>query len=83
MPSLRPLRAIKWSPALLFGHTAADDLAPGAGGGPPAPGSITPAQLDRPYVESTFGAGAGGILRRIIRMWVQDDKVFGESEDEF
>ena len=82
MPSLRQLRASKWSPAMLFGHVADDDLAPGAGG-TPAPGSITPAQLDRTYIESTFGSGAAGILRRIVRLWVQDGDLFSEASDEF
>ncbi len=50
-------------------------------------GSITPEMLDRSYVEASFGADADGqppgTIRKIIRMWIQDAKLFGESDDEF
>lgn len=56
-------------------------------GGVPADGSITPDKLDRPYIEATFGEEAEGeppgVLRQILRIWIQDDKLFGESDDEF
>lgn len=78
MSRLRRLLAKKWSPALLFGRSEADEV---------ADGSITPAKLDRPYIESSFGAAAEGqplgILRKVIRIWVQDGKVYNESTDEF
>lgn len=86
MPSLRRLLAKKWSPALLFGKICPDDVE-GNPDGEVADGSITPEKLDRPYVEATFGAEAEGkppgIIRKLIRLWVQDDKLLGESDDEF
>ncbi len=72
----RRLLPRKWSPAYLYGR--ADEV---------VDGSITPDKLDRSYVESSFGAAAEGqppsILRKLIRLWVQDGKVYSESNDEF
>ena len=99
MPNIRRLLARKFVPGLLSGKIDAADLAdnvtediaseiaenttPGA----VADGSITPDKLDRSYIEASFGADAedqpSGILRKIIRLWMQDDKVYGESDDEF
>ncbi len=90
----RRLSIRKFMPGFLFGgRIEAEDLADElvesieAGGGTPADGSITPDKLDRSYVEATFGADAEGeppgVLRKILRIWVQDGKLFGESDDEF
>ena len=95
MPNLRRLLARKFIPGLLSGKIDAADLADGvteeiAANITPravADGSITPDKLDRPYIEASFGVDAEGqplsVLRKIIRLWVQDDKVYGESDDEF
>lgn len=81
MPSERRLRAAKWSPALLFGKVTAEDLDADAIEVPD--GSITPAKLDREYVENSFGAVASGVLRKIRRLWIQDGDLFAEATDEF
>lgn len=86
----RNLSIRKFIPGFLFGgrvdtQDLGDDVE--TGGGVPDDGSVTPAKLDRPYVEATFGAEAQGqppgVIRKIIRMWAQDDKLLGESDDEF
>lgn len=86
MPDPRRLLGRKWSPALLFGKVDAQDVV-GSLDVEVDDGSITPTKLDRSYVEATFGAEAEGqptsILRKLIRLWVQDDKIYGESSDEF
>lgn len=74
MPSLRRLWAGKWSPAILFGFIRGDDIAAGA---------IEHAHMQDDYIESEFGAGAGGVLRKILRIWVQDERLFSEETDEF
>lgn len=90
----RNLSIRKFLPGFLYGgRCAEEDLSKEvvdsikAGGGVPDDGSITPDKLDRSYVESSFGEDADGqppgVIRKIIRMWVQNDKVYGESDDEF
>lgn len=74
MPSLRRLLAKKWSPALLFGRVSGDEI---------GPGEIEHEHMAVDYVENTFGAGAGGVLRQIQRIWVQDGDLFSEATDEF
>jgi hypothetical protein len=72
--SFRRLRAIKWSPALLWGYIAGEDI---------QAAEVEPVHLDRGYVENTFGSGAIGTLRQLVRLWVQDGNLFGESTDDF
>ncbi len=86
----RNLSIRKYLPGFLFGAKIhQEDLGDGVlgGGGVPADGSITPDKLDRSYIEATFGEDAEGqspgVIRKILRMWVQDGKLFGESDDEF
>jgi len=74
MPSLRPLPAIKWSPALLWGHIRGVDI---------AASTIEHANMEFDYIENTFGAGAGGVLRQIQRLWIQDGRLFSEETDDF
>lgn len=74
MPSLRRLRALKWSPALLFGHIDGDDI---------TAETIEHEHMERDYVESEFGTGAGGVLRKILRIWKQDGALYEESTDTF
>lgn len=74
MPNLRRLLARKWMPALLYGSVGEEDLGSGA---------VRPEHLDRPYIESTIGSESEGVTRKILRLWVQDGRVFGESTDEF
>ncbi len=91
----RALSIRKFVPGFLFGgRISPDDLSEAVvdsinanNGGVPDDGSITPAKLDRPYVEATPGADAEGqppgVVRQIKRIWIQDGKLFGESDDEF
>ena len=74
MPNLRRLMARKWMPALLYGRIAGDDI--GAE-------SLEPGHFDRPYIEAEFGDESSGVLQKILRLWIQDGRVFGESTDEF
>ncbi len=74
MPNLRRLLARKWVPALLYGRIGGDDL---------GVASVEPGHLDRPYIEATMGSESSGVKQQIVRLWVQDGKVFGESTDEF
>ncbi len=85
MPRRLSLR--KWIPAFLYAKVQDEDLGDITLEGTVADGSVTPDKLDRPYIEATFGAEAEGqppgIIRQIKRAWVQDGKLYGESEDEF
>lgn len=74
MPSNRRLPAIKWSPSLVFGHVSGDEI---------APATIEHGHMERDYVESEFGAGAAGVLRKVLRLWVADGRLFSEETDEF
>ncbi len=71
---------------VLLDHTVGAAVWAGITLSVPADGSITPEKLDRSYIESSFGEEAEGespgILRRILRIWVQNGKVYGESDDE-
>lgn len=73
MPSLRRLWAKKWSPALLFGFIEGDDI---------GPAEIEHEHMAQDYVESEFGVG-GGALRKVLRIWVADGRLFSEETDEF
>ena len=86
----RNLSIRKFIPGFLFGgrvqnEDLGDDVS--IGDGELDDGSVTPDKLDRSYIEASFGDDAQGqppgVLRKVIRMWVQDNKVFGESDDEF
>ena len=85
----KALSLAKWIPAWRRKGVQQEDLADDivTGGGVPADGSITPAKLDRQYVESSYGAAAVGqpasVLGKIKRLWFQHNKVYGEAEDEF
>ena len=74
MPSLRRLMARKWMPALLYGRIAGDDI---------GVDSLEPGHFDRAYLESEFGSDANGVLQKILRLWVQGGRVFGESTADF
>lgn len=74
MPSLRKLAALKWSPALIWGHITGDDI---------AAETIEHEHMQADYVENTFGTGATGVLRKIQRVWIQDGALFSEATDEF
>lgn len=71
MPDLprRRLAAKKFSPALVFGHISVDE------------------DLDADVVKAEFGAGSEGqplsLLRKVLRIWVQDGDLFAETTDEF
>lgn len=87
---VRNLSIRKFIPGFLFGgRVQKEDLGEDVsiGDGAIADGSVTPDKLDRSYIEASFGTDAQGqppgVLRKVIRMWVQNDKVFGESDDEF
>ncbi len=82
----RHLSVKKYLPAFLQAQVQTDDIADDAEA-QPAEGSVTPDKMDRQYIEAGFGEAAEGeppgILRRIVRMWVQDGQIYGESDDEF
>lgn len=69
MASLKSLPARKWSPALLYGYVDVD------------------VDVNVDVIRAEFGAAAEGqppgLLRRILRLWVQDGDLFSEATDEF
>jgi len=58
----------------VFGWIGGDDI--------PA-GEIEHAHMQDDYIENTFGVGAGGVLRQIQRIWIQDGRIFSEETDAF
>lgn len=83
----RHLSIRKFVPGFLIGKVQDEDLGDVTIEGTVADGAITPDKLDRSYVESSFGVDAEGqppgVIRKIFRIWIQDGKLYGESNDEF